>query len=82
MQHPSCPEFSQQECLPSSRLSRQTLHTSQWKERSLKILKQKQAHHFADTRAKLQMARKENKFHQNIPRIMKNIQVWQKILDI
>ena len=35
-----------------------------------------------DTRAKLQMARKENKFHQNIPRIMKNVQVWQKILDI
>ena len=48
MQHSSCPEFARQECFPSSRLSRQTLHTSQWKERSLKILKQKRAHHFAD----------------------------------
>ena len=35
MQHSSCPEFARQECFPSSRLSRQTLHTSQWKERSL-----------------------------------------------
>ena len=39
MQHSSCPESGLHLCFPWSRLSRQTLHTSQWKDLSLWILK-------------------------------------------
>ena len=38
MQHSSCPESGLHLCFPCSRLSRQTLHTSQWKDLSLWIL--------------------------------------------
>ena len=39
IQHLSCPESGLHLCFPSSRLSRQTLHTSQWNDLSSWILR-------------------------------------------
>ena len=46
IQHSSCPESGLHLCFPSRRLSRQTLHTSQWNDLSLWILGEKNNHIF------------------------------------